>query len=58
MLFALKHVLVDGSLARITTLVMLGLVLGVVRLRWGTGSSTVAHMVVNLVSTGVVITST
>jgi uncharacterized protein len=57
-LFAAKHVIVDGSLARITTLVMLGLVLGVVRFRWGTGSSTVAHVVVNLVSTGVVITST
>jgi membrane protease YdiL (CAAX protease family) len=57
-LFALKHVALDGSLARITTLVMLGLVLGLVRHRWGTGSSTVAHVVANLLATSEVIAST
>ena len=49
--FALKHVLMDGTFARITTLLMLGLVFGVVRHRWGTGSSTVTHVIVNLYST-------
>jgi membrane protease YdiL (CAAX protease family) len=57
LLFALKHVVLDGSLARMTTLVMLGLVLGVVRHRWGTGSSTIAHTVVNLASTSLIVAS-
>lgn len=50
-LFALKHVVVDLSLARITTLVVLGLVLGILRRRYGTVSSTVTHIGVNLLST-------
>jgi uncharacterized protein len=57
-LFALKHVLMDGTLARITTLLMLGTVFGVVRHRWGTGGSTVTHVVVNLFSTGALLAST
>jgi uncharacterized protein len=57
-LFAMKHVLIDGSFARITTLLMLGLVFGVARHRWGTGASTVAHVVVNLYATAEVIMTT
>lgn len=57
-LFALKHVALDGSLNRVTTLVMLGLAFGLVRQRWGTGSSTAAHIVVNLLATSAVIATT
>jgi membrane protease YdiL (CAAX protease family) len=57
LVFAMKHVVLDGTFARITTLLMLGLVFGVVRHRWGTGSSTVTHVLVNLYSTGVLIAS-
>jgi membrane protease YdiL (CAAX protease family) len=53
--FALKHVVVDGSVARVTTLLMIGLVVGAVRFRWGTGASTIAHMVANLGATALVI---
>jgi membrane protease YdiL (CAAX protease family) len=56
-LFAMKHALLDGTFARITTLLMLGLVFGVVRHRWGTGASTVTHVVVNLYATAVIITT-
>ncbi|MBZ6495892.1 CPBP family intramembrane glutamic endopeptidase [Natrinema longum] len=49
-LFALKHVLVDLSVIRLTTLLTLGLVFGVVRHRWGTASSTVTHVLINTVS--------
>jgi membrane protease YdiL (CAAX protease family) len=55
--FAFKHVLIDASLSRITTLVMLSLVLGVVRHRWGTMSSTLAHAVTNSIATALVIAS-
>lgn len=51
LLFALKHVVVDLSVARLTTLLVLALVYGLVRHRWGTGASTVAHAVANLVAT-------
>lgn len=47
-LFAFKHVVVDLSLARITTLLTLALVYGLVRHRWGSGASTVTHVAVNL----------
>lgn len=57
LLFASKHVLVDGSLSRVTTLVMLGLVLGVVRHRWGTGSSTAAHIVTNVAATLLIVST-
>ncbi|MBP2018810.1 membrane protease YdiL (CAAX protease family) [Symbiobacterium terraclitae] len=49
-LFALKHVIVDWSAARLTTLLALSLVLGVVRWRRGTGASTVTHVVMNTVA--------
>jgi len=54
-LFALKHVLVDGSAARLTTLLMLSLVLGLVRWRWGTGASIAAHVVMNLGGTALLL---
>lgn len=47
-LFALKHVVVDLTIARITTLVALGLVLGVLRHRYGTVSSITTHIGMNL----------
>jgi membrane protease YdiL (CAAX protease family) len=56
-LFAMKHVVLDGTFARITTLLMLGLVFAIVRHRWGTGSCTVTHVLVNLYSTVVLLTS-
>ncbi|WP_254524152.1 CPBP family intramembrane glutamic endopeptidase [Natrinema caseinilyticum] len=49
-LFALKHVVVDLSVVRLTTLLTLGLLFGVVRHRWGTASSTVTHVLLNTVS--------
>jgi hypothetical protein len=57
-IFAMKHVLIDGTVARVTTLLMLGLVFSVVRHHWGTGASAVAHLVVNLYATVEVIMST
>lgn len=53
--FALKHVVVDGSLARLTTLLVLGTVFGLLRYRYGTVSSTVAHVGVNTVSTAALV---
>ncbi|MDF9746884.1 CPBP family intramembrane glutamic endopeptidase [Natrinema salsiterrestre] len=47
--FALKHVIVDLSVSRLTMLLTLGLLLGVVRHRWGTASSTVTHALINTV---------
>ncbi|MFC6862828.1 CPBP family intramembrane glutamic endopeptidase [Halomicroarcula sp. GCM10025817] len=51
-LFTAKHALLDVSLARVPTILVLALVLGIVRHRWGTTASTVVHMVVNLTSVG------
>jgi membrane protease YdiL (CAAX protease family) len=55
--FALKHVLIDASVARLTTLVMFGLGVSVVRAGWGTGGSTVAHLCANLIATSLAIKS-
>jgi membrane protease YdiL (CAAX protease family) len=55
LLFALKHVVVDASVTRLTTLLMMSLVLGIVRHRWGTLSSTLAHTAVNFIATAGVI---
>lgn len=55
LLFALKHVVVDLSLVRLTTLVAGGLVLGLIRHRFGTVSSTVSHLGLNLLSTAAVV---
>jgi len=48
--FALKHVVVDGSVARLTTLLVLAVGVGLLRHRFGTTASTVAHVVVNLIA--------
>ena len=52
--FVLKHVIVDGGepLSRLVSLVVLALVLCGLRSRFGTASSTVTHLGVNLVATG------
>lgn len=49
--FALKHVVVDASAQRLTTLLVFGVVVGAVRARWGTASSTITHVVANLAAT-------
>ena len=49
-LFTTKHVVLDASLARIPTVLVLAVALGLVRHRWGTTASTVVHAVVNLTS--------
>lgn len=54
-LFACKHVIVDLSIVRLTTLLTLGLLFGVVRHRWGTASSAVTHVLLNTVSTAALI---
>jgi membrane protease YdiL (CAAX protease family) len=54
-LFALKHVVVDGSIARLTSLVVMALLFGVVRHRYGTVASTVTHVGVNALSTAALV---
>jgi membrane protease YdiL (CAAX protease family) len=54
-LFALKHVIVDLSIVRLTTLLTLGLLFGIVRHRWGTASSTVPHVFLNTVSSASIV---
>lgn len=49
-LFTLKHVVVDRSLNRLTTLLAIGTVFGVLRHRLGTGASTIAHVTANLLA--------
>ncbi len=48
--FAAKHMIVDVSIGRASTLIVGSLVLGLVRHRWGTGASTMTHLLLNLVS--------
>ena len=48
--FTTKHALVDMSLSRVPTVLVLALVLGIVRHQWGTTASTVTHAFVNLTS--------
>lgn len=48
LLFTAKHAFLDASLARVPSVLLLALVLGVVRHRWGTAASTLGHAVVNL----------
>jgi len=50
MLFTAKHAVLDASLARVPTVLVLAAALGLVRHRWGTTASTVVHAVVNLAS--------
>ncbi|WP_255152889.1 CPBP family intramembrane glutamic endopeptidase [Halorarius halobius] len=49
-LFTAKHAVLDASLARVPTVLVLAAALGLVRHRWGTTASTVVHAVVNLAS--------
>ncbi|WP_158599372.1 CPBP family intramembrane glutamic endopeptidase [Halobellus sp. Atlit-38R] len=49
-LFTAKHVVLDASLARLPTVLVLAVALGLVRHRWGATASTVVHAVVNLTS--------
>ena len=55
LLFAFKHVLVDASLRRLTTLLVVALTLCLVRWRWGTGASIAAHIAMNLCSSVIVL---
>jgi len=49
--FAVKHMIVDVSLSRSVTLVVASLALGVIRDRWGTFASTLAHFAMNFTAT-------
>ncbi len=49
-LFAAKHVVVDLSPERSVTLLVGSVALGVLRQRWGTGTSTLAHVILNTTS--------
>jgi membrane protease YdiL (CAAX protease family) len=49
--FAIKHLIVDLSVTRLTTLAAAALALGFIRAQYGTSASTVAHLTVNLSST-------
>lgn len=51
LLFSAKHVVLDVSLSRTATLVIGSLFLGVIRHRWGTFASTLAHFVGNFTAT-------
>jgi hypothetical protein len=51
LLFAAKHIVVDVSLSRTTTLVVGSFALGLIRQRWGTGASTAAHVTLNFTAT-------
>ncbi|MFB6177128.1 MAG: type II CAAX prenyl endopeptidase Rce1 family protein [Halobaculum sp.] len=57
--FVGKHLLVDSVLipTRVVALVILAVVLGLLRARYGTGSSVVAHVVANAVGTAFVVAS-
>jgi CAAX protease family protein len=57
-LFSLKHMLVDWSADRLFTIAALGLVLGSLRERRGTASSTCAHIVANLTASTIAVTAT
>jgi membrane protease YdiL (CAAX protease family) len=45
--FAAKHVLVDLSVARTASLLIVAVGLGLVAARWGTAASTIAHVILN-----------
>lgn len=51
MLFATKHIVVDVSFGRVTTLLVGACLLGLVRQQWGTAASTAAHITVNFLAT-------
>ncbi|MGH2396274.1 MAG: lysostaphin resistance A-like protein [bacterium] len=49
--FAAKHIVVDLSFGRTTSLLLGAFALGLIRQRWGTAASTTAHITVNFVAT-------
>jgi membrane protease YdiL (CAAX protease family) len=53
--FALKHVIADLSLTRVTTLAVGAVALGLIATRWGTTASTAAHAFANTAATLLVI---
>jgi membrane protease YdiL (CAAX protease family) len=55
--FAVKHVVVDRSLGRLTTLLTLASILGIVRHRLGIGASTVTHLTANLTASVIAVVS-
>ena len=55
LLFAAKHIVADVSVFRLTTLLAASLGLGLIRTRWGTTASTIAHLCANFVATSVAI---
>ncbi len=57
LLFALKHMIVDASVGRITTLLVGACALGLIRQRWGTAASTAAHLTANFVATFYLLTT-
>jgi hypothetical protein len=54
-LIAGEHVVVDLTFVRLTTLIGLGLVLGAIKHRYGTASSTITHVGVSTLSTAPVV---
>mgnify|MGYP006281112021 CR=1 FL=1 len=49
-LFTAKHAVLDASFARVPSVLVLSVALGLARHRWGTTASTIVHVVVNLAS--------
>jgi membrane protease YdiL (CAAX protease family) len=54
-LFAAKHMIVDLSVERTTSLIVVAVALGLVRLRLGTFASTVAHFGLNLTASTIAV---
>lgn len=54
-IFTSKHIIVDLAIFRVTTLLALGLLFGIVRHRYGTGSSIVLHIGVNLIASAAIV---
>jgi membrane protease YdiL (CAAX protease family) len=57
-LFALKHVVVDGSVIRMTTLLTGAFALGLIGYRYGTAASTMAHVILNVTGTAASVAAT
>lgn len=51
LLFAMKHVVADFSVFRMTTLLVAAFALGLLRVRWGTTATTITHIVANSIAT-------
>lgn len=53
--FSLKHAVIDGPPGRLILLFVFGLITGVIRIRWSTTASTLAHAVTNLAATAILV---